>query len=134
MTVGAHYITRLSQTLNSHPLTQQDNDAGQDGDERPRAESGRQHVRLHVARQDGVLGVAGTHTDGQRAGAAQGRVAVVVDLHWQEVDVLRQAAEAPPQHVDASCAVWERKQQRPQRAPVSDEAQSHILHNDINLN
>lgn len=94
---------------NSLPLTQQDDDAGQDGDERPRAEAGRQHVRLHVAGQDGVVGVAGTHADGQRAGAAQGRVAVVVDLHWQEVDVLRQAAEAPPQHVDAGCAVWGEK-------------------------
>lgn len=102
----ALYATELSQTCNSLPLTQQDDDAGQDGDERPRAEAGRQHVRLHVAGQDGVLGVAGTHTDGQRAGAAQGRVAVVADLHRQEEDVLRQAAEAPPQHVDAGCAVW----------------------------
>lgn len=111
------------QTLISRSLTQQDHDAGQDGDEGPRAESGRQHVGLHVARQDGVLGVAGTHADGQRAGAAQGRVAVVVDLHWQEVDVLRQAAEAPPQHVDAGCAVWP-GEATTTTTPVSNQVQS----------
>lgn len=73
--------------------TQQDDDAQQDGDERPRAEAHRQEDGLGAARQQRAVRLAATHPDGQRARAALGRVAVVVDHHRQQVDLL----QAPPE-------------------------------------
>lgn len=86
-------------------LTQQDDDAGQDGDERPGAEAGGQDVGLHVAGQDGVFAVTRADPDGQRVDAADRRHAVVVDLDGEVVHVLRQTAEPFAYHVDAGCAV-----------------------------
>lgn len=53
-------------------LTQQNNNTRQYGYQSPRAESGRQDVRLHVAGQDGVFTVTGADSDGQGVGAAHG--------------------------------------------------------------
>lgn len=88
-----------------HVPTEQNDDARQDGYQRPGAEAGGQHVGLHVAGEDGVSAVTGTHPDGQRVGAGHGRDAVVVYLDGEEVNVLGQAAESFPQHVDAGRAV-----------------------------
>lgn len=74
-------------------LTQQDDDAQQDGDERPRAEAHRQEDGLGAARQQRAVRLAAAHPDGQRARAALGRVAVVLDHHRQQVDLL----QAPPE-------------------------------------
>lgn len=69
-------------------LTQQDEDAGQDGDERSSAEACRQTVRLGVARHDVTLVVAAAHVDGQRAGARLDRLLSIRDENGQVVDGL----------------------------------------------
>lgn len=107
-------------------LTQQDDNAGQYGDQRPGAEAGRQDVRLHVAGEDGVFAVAGAHSDGQRVGAAHRRVAVVVDLDGEEENVLRQAAESLPEDVDTGCAVCRGEQKK-----HIDDYCSQPIHNEL---
>lgn len=77
-------------------LTQQDEDAGQDGDEGSSAEAGGQAVGLGVARHDVALVVAAAHADGQRAGAG---LLAVGDEDGQVEDglVLLRPASAPGQ-------------------------------------
>ena len=86
-------------------LTQQDDDAGQDGDERPSAQAGGQDEGLHVAGQDGLFAVAAAHADDQGLRAAHRRDPVVIDLDGQEVHVLGHSAEALAHDVDAGCAI-----------------------------
>lgn len=86
-------------------LTQQDDDAQQDGDERPRAEAHRQEDGLGAARQQRAVRLAATHPDGQRARAALRRVAVIFDHHRQQVDLLQAPPEATALGHDSSCVV-----------------------------
>ena len=61
----------------SRSLTQEDEDAGQDGDERAAAEAHREHVGLGAAGQHVALVVTAAHLDGQRARAAEHRLPAV---------------------------------------------------------
>lgn len=84
-------------------LTQQDEDAGQDGDERPPAEAGGEAVGLGVARQHAALLVAGAHGDGERAGAG---VLAVGDDDGQVKDGLLLLGPAPAAGHDPGRVVW----------------------------
>lgn len=77
------------------PLTQEDDDAGQDGDQRPRAQAGVQDVGLGVAGQQPPVHVAPAHLDGEGVGAAHGRDATVADHDGQEEQILLLPAEPP---------------------------------------
>ncbi|GAA6074638.1 uncharacterized [Tachysurus ichikawai] len=79
-------------------VTEQDDDAGEDGDERSGAEACRQEQRLHITGQDGVFGVTAAHSDQECVGAAERRDAVITDLDGQSVNVLRHPAETSPDH------------------------------------
>lgn len=69
-------------------LTQQNHDTGQYGYQGAGAEPGREDVGLHVAGEDGVFAVTGTHPDGQGVGAAQSREAIVAYLNGEVINVL----------------------------------------------
>lgn len=99
-------------------LTQQNDNAGQDGDERASTEACREHVRLHVARQNGVFAVTGAHSDGQCVGAAQSWEAIVIYLDGEEVDILSEAAEAFPPHGDTGCAICAETEVKPNLSHV----------------
>lgn len=58
-------------------LTQQDNDAEENGHQSPRAEASRQEQGLGTAGLHVPPAVTGAHPDGQRARAALDRVVVV---------------------------------------------------------
>lgn len=73
--------------------TEQQDDAGQDGDEGAHAEPDGQHVGLHVAGLDDAVAAAAAHADGQGAGAAHGRRAAVADDDGQQVHLLLLPAE-----------------------------------------
>lgn len=92
-------------------LTQQDKDAGQDGDECTFAEAGGEAVGLGVARHDVPLLVAAAHTDGQGAGAGLDRLLPVRDKDGQikgGLVLLRPAAAACH---NPCCVVWTQKEQ-----------------------
>lgn len=87
-------------------LTQQDEDAGQDGDERPSAQAGGEAVGLGVAQQDGALLVAAAHGDGERAGAG---VLAVGDGDGQVKDFLLLLRPASAARQDPRRVVWGRQ-------------------------
>jgi len=89
-------------------LTQQDEDAGQDGDERPPAEAGGQAVRLGVARHDVAVVVAAAHADGHRAGAGVHRLLAVGDEDGQVEDGLVPLGPASSPGQDPRRVVWTR--------------------------
>lgn len=83
--VGGLEVTRplpSQWNLSSQVLTQQDNDAEEDGNQRPGAEAGGEEQGLGVAGLHVPPAVAGTHANGQRAGAALDRVVIVWYHHW----------------------------------------------------
>lgn len=96
-------LTTLHTSSQQSQLTQQDEDAGQDGDECPSAEAGGQTVRLCVARNDVALLVATAHSDGESAGAG---LLTIGDEDWQVEEglVLLRPASATSQ--DPRRVVW----------------------------
>ena len=66
-------------------LTQENDDAGQDGNQRPRAQAGVQDVGLGVAGQQRPVHVAATHLDGEGVGATHGWDATIADHDGKEV-------------------------------------------------
>ena len=95
------YITRYGRCFT--PLTQQDEDAGQDGDERSSAEAGGETVRLGAARHDVALLVAAAHADGERAGAG---LLAVRDHDGQVEDGLVLLRPASAARQDPRRVVW----------------------------
>lgn len=69
-------------------LTQENDDAGEDGDQRPGAQAGVQDVSFCVARQQRPVHVTPTDFDGEGVGAAHGRDPAVTDHDGQEVQIL----------------------------------------------
>ena len=93
-------------------LTQQYDDAQQDGDEGAGAQPHRQEDGLGAAGQQRPVRLAAAHPDGERAGAGPRRVAVVLHHHGQEVDLLGPPPEPTPLGHDAGRAVWGREGER----------------------
>lgn len=87
-------------------LTEQDDDAEEDGDQGAGAEAHGEEDGLGAAGQHRAVGLAAAHADGQGARAALGRVAVVLDHHGEEVDLLRSPPEAAPPGHDSSRVIW----------------------------
>lgn len=81
-------------------LTQQDDDAQQDGNQSPRTETRRGEEGLALAHSDPAVALARTHPQRQGAGAAQGRLPVVPHHDGQLVQLLGQVVEAPPSGYD----------------------------------
>ena len=80
-------------------LTQEDDDADEDGDEGARAEPHGQEDGLSAAGQERPVAIAGAHAHRQGPGAAQDGVANVLHHHGQQVEVLDPPAKtAPPGH------------------------------------
>lgn len=105
MTTGLWLLSARPHSVGSY-LTQQDEDAGQDGDERSSAEARGQTVRLGVARHDVPLLVAAAHADGQRAGAGLDRLLAVSDDDWEVEDGLVLLRPATATGQDPRCVVW----------------------------
>ena len=76
------------------PLTQQNDDAGEDGDERPRAQAGVQDVGLSIAGQQYTMHITPTDLDGEGVGATHGRDSAITDHDGQEVQILLLPTEA----------------------------------------
>lgn len=93
-------------------VTEQDDDACEDGDECSGAEARRQEQRFHVTGQDGLFGVAAAHSDQEGVGAAERRHAVIADLDGQSVNVLRHPAETFPDHHHRSRTVCRVQKER----------------------
>lgn len=75
----------MSTRISLQPLTQQDDDAEEDGDQCARAEAGGEQQGLGAAGLHVALAVACAHADGQRARAALNRVIIVWYHHRQEI-------------------------------------------------
>lgn len=90
-------------------LTQQDDDAQQDGNQGPRTETRRGEERLALAHPDPAVALARAHPQGQGAGATQRRLPVVPHHDGQLVQFLGQVVETPPPGNDASRAVYNGK-------------------------
>lgn len=76
------------------PLTQENDDAGKDGDQRPRAQAGVQDVGLGIAGEQRAVHVTAAHLDGEGVGATHGRDSTVADHDGQEVQILLLSTEA----------------------------------------
>ena len=81
-------------------LTQEDDDAGEDGDQRPGAQAGVQDVGFRVAGQQRPVHVTPTDLDGEGVRAAHGGDPAVTDHDGQEVQILPLPTEpsAPGEH------------------------------------
>jgi len=90
-------------------LTEQDDDAEEDGDQRSGAEAHGEEDGLGAAGEQRAVGLAAAHAHGQGAGAALRGVAVVVDHHGDQVDLLQAPPEAAPLGHDARRVVWTRR-------------------------
>ena len=93
----------------SRSLTQEDEDAGQDGDERAAAEAHREHVGLGAAGQHVALVVTAAHLDGQCARAAEHRLPAVRDQDGQVEDTLLLLPEAGPPGQNPGGVIWSRQ-------------------------
>lgn len=76
-------------------LTQENDDAGQDGDERACAQAGVQDVGLSVAGEQRPVHVAPADPDGEGVGATHGWDATIADHDGKEVQILLLPTEAP---------------------------------------
>lgn len=94
-------------------LTEQDDDAEQDGHQGAGAEARPRCQRLGVAQLHVALAVARAHPDGQRAGAALHGEVSVRDDHGHAVDALPEAVVAVPPRQDPCRVVW-----KSQRVPL----------------
>lgn len=86
-------------------LTQQDDDAQQDGNQSPRAETCWGEERLALAHPDPAVALAWTNPQGQGAGAAQWRLPAVPHHNGQLIQLLGQMVETPPPCNDTGRAV-----------------------------
>ena len=86
-------------------LTEQDDDAEQDGHQGARGEAVGEGQDLRAAGLHVAAAVACTHAHDERAGAALDRVVVVRDHHGQEVQAHLTPAEAPPPRQDVGGVV-----------------------------
>lgn len=77
-------------------LTEEQDDAEEDGHQGAGAQASGEEQRLHAARAQVPPAVTATHADGQRAGAALDRVVVVRDDHGQVVDAYFMPVEPTP--------------------------------------
>lgn len=93
-------------------LTQQDDDAQQDGNQSPRAETGRGEECFSLAHPDPAVALARAHPQSQGAGAAKRRLPTVPHHDGQLVQLLGQVVEAPPPGNDAGSAVCNEKRWR----------------------
>lgn len=90
------------------PLTQENDDAGKDGNQCPRAQASVQDVGLGIAGEQCTVHIAPTHLDGQGVGAAHGRDPTITDHNGQEVQILLLPTEASTPGVHPCCVVcWE---------------------------
>ena len=94
--LGKRAFAGPHRTAGSHRLTQEDEEAGQDGDEGTPAQSDREHVGLRAAGQDVAAVVTAAHLDSQRARAAQHWLPVVRYQDGQVEDALLLLPEARP--------------------------------------
>lgn len=92
-------------------LTQQDDDAQQDGNQCPRAETRGGQERLALAHPDPAVALARAHPQGQGAGAAQRRLPAVPHDDGQLVQLLGQVVETPSPGNDAGRAVYDGEKQ-----------------------
>lgn len=90
-------------------LTQEDEDAGQDGDECTAAEAHGEQVGLGAAGQHVALVVTAAHLDGQRARAAEHRLPAVRDQDGQVEDTLVLLPEAGPPGQNPGGVIWSRQ-------------------------
>ena len=88
-----HLVESPSHGRPGRSLTQEDDDAGEDGDQRPGAQAGVQDVGFRVAGQQRPVRVTPTDLDGEGVGAAHGRDPAVTDHDGQEVQILPLPAE-----------------------------------------
>ena len=94
-------------------LTQQQEEAGQDGEQGRRAESRRpQEGRLLAAERTPPVCVARTHPDREGAGAAEGGGAGVGDQHGQQVERPLPAQEPRPPGQHGGGVVWREQSYR----------------------
>lgn len=105
--LGSSLLLQFPKLLSQ--LTQQDDDAQQDGNQSPRTETRRGEERLALAHPDPAVALAWAHPQGQGAGAAQRRLPVVPHHDGQLVQFLGQVVETPPPGNDASRAVYNGK-------------------------
>lgn len=112
---GSSPLLQSPQRL-SH-LTQQDDDAQQDGNQSPRAETRRGEERLALAHPDPAVALAWAHPQGQGAGAAQRRLPTVPHHNGQLVQLLGQVVETPPPGNDAGRAVCNERKMKENKTP-----------------
>lgn len=93
-------------------LTQQDDDAQQDGNQSPRAETSRGEECFALAHPDPAVALAWAHPQSQGAGATKRRLPAVPHHDGQLVQLLGQVVEAPPPGNDAGSAVCNEKRWR----------------------
>lgn len=86
-------------------FTQQDEDAGEDGNECPSAEADREDVGFGVAGHHHALLVTAAHVHRQRARAAQHRAPVVADQDGQVKGALLVLSEARAPSQNPRCVV-----------------------------
>lgn len=90
-------------------LTQQDDDAQQDGNQSAGAEARGGEERLALAHSDSAVALAWAHPQGQGAGAGQRRLPAVPHHDGQLVQLLCQVVETPPPGNNAGRAVCNEK-------------------------
>lgn len=80
----------------SHQLTQEDKDAGQDGNESTPAQTDWEHIGLWAAGHDVAIIIAAAHLDGECAGTAEYWLSAVSYEDGQVEDTLLLLPEAGP--------------------------------------
>lgn len=103
-----HAVAAGAPTAPNTAPTQQRQDAGEDGDERPGAEAGGQHVGLGVAGLRYPVRVTVTDADGEGVGAAERGRPTVHDEDGQVVHRLLLPPEAGSPGENGGCVVWEK--------------------------
>lgn len=86
-------------------LTQQNDDAEENGDEGPSAEASRGQEGLCLAGPESAGPLAGAHPQREGAGPAELRLTTVPHLHGQLVQLLLRLTEASPLRHDARAVV-----------------------------
>lgn len=95
----------LSLSRRSEGFTQQDKDAGEDGNECPSAQADGEDVGLGIAGHHHALLIAAAHMHRQCARAAQHRAPIVTDQDGQEKGALLVLSEARAPGQNPRCVV-----------------------------
>lgn len=93
-------------------LTQENDDAGEDSDQRACAQAGVQNVGLRVAGEQCPVHVAPADFDGEGVGATHGRDAAIADHYGQEVQVLLLPTEPSTPGIHACCVICRKRGDR----------------------